>query len=113
MNTDKTAICGFKLTNGLDLIAKIGGEDDKTIHLEDAFFLQVQTQQNGDLNVEYVPLTVLGRPTGKSHMGFDVNLPVNSVLFQFELNPGIVDKYLSYVEPPSPLILPNKELITP
>jgi len=90
---------GFKLTNGLELIAKLTGEDDTTLHLEDAFFLQTIQQQDGTINVEYTPLTILGAPTGKSHMGFDVSLPRPSILFPFNLNPGIVERYLKVVSP--------------
>ena len=92
-------VVGLKLTNGLELIAKQTGEDDKTYHLEDAFFLQTVQQQDGSINVEYAPLTILGAPSGKSHVGFDVKLPLHSVLFAFELNPGIVERYLKYTSP--------------
>jgi hypothetical protein len=92
-------VMGFKLTNGLDLIAKLEESDENGFDLVDAFFLQTVRQQNGDINVEYSPITVLAKPSGKSHMGFDFTLPRNSVLFKYELNPGIVDSYMQYVSP--------------
>lgn len=89
-------VTGFKLTNGLDLIAKLEGEDEKGYHLVDAFFLQTAAQPDGSVNIEYAPVTVLAKPSGKSHMGFDFTLPSISVLFKFELNPGIVERYIQY-----------------
>lgn len=89
----------FKLTNGLDLIAKLGDESEKGFTLTDAFFLQTVQQKDGSINVEYAPITMLGKPTGKSHLGFDFTLPRLSVLFQFELNPGIVSQYMQYTSP--------------
>lgn len=94
-----TKVKGFKLTNGLDLIAKLEGETEKGFILEDAFFLQTVQQQDGSLNVEYTPITMLGKPAGKNHLGFDLTLPILSVLFQFDLNPGIVERYLQYTSP--------------
>lgn len=92
-------VFGFKLTNGLDLIAKLAGGDETGFHLEDAFFLQTVQQKDGSINVEYAPITVLAKPSGKNHMGFDFTLPRISVLFKFELNPGIVERYIQYVSP--------------
>lgn len=92
-------VMGFKLTNGLDLIAKLESDDDKGYKLVDAFFLQTVQQQDGSINVEYAPITVLAKPSGKNHMGFDFTLPRTSVLFSFELNPGIVERYIQYVSP--------------
>lgn len=92
-------VVGLKLTNGLELVAKVVGEDEKDFHLEDAFFLQTVQQQDGSINVEYAPLTILGEPTGKSHVGFDLKLPKHSVLFPFNLNVGIVERYLKYTSP--------------
>ena len=92
-------IIGVKLTNGLELIAKKVGETDVGLVLEDAFFLQTVQQQDGSINVEYVPVTQLGKPSGKKHPGFDFTLPGTSVLFQFDLNEGIVERYLQYTSP--------------
>ena len=97
--TTNLNIKGYKLTNNLDLIAKEIEVTDSVYKLEDAFFLRSQQQQDGTLNIEYIPLTVLGTPQGKTHMGFDVELPKLGVLFSFDLNPGIVERYLSYVSP--------------
>ena len=103
MNNDN--IQGLKLTNGLDLIGDVQGEtEDGRLVIKEAFFLQtVQSAPQGDINVEYLPLTLLGKPTGKNHQAFDVDLPKISILFQFELHPGIVDRYMQLV---SPIILP-------
>lgn len=92
-------VMGFKLTNGLDLIGKLESDDEKGFGLVDAFFLQTVQQQDGSINVEYAPITVLAKPSGKTHMGFDFTLPRISVLFKFELNPGIVERYIQYVSP--------------
>lgn len=97
MNLTNTT--GFKLTNGLDLIAKVVGEDEAGFQLEDAFFLQTVKQQDGSINIEYVPITLLGKPTGKTHMGFDLKLPRLSVLFTFELNENIVDRFAQLTSP--------------
>ncbi len=92
-------VIGFKLTNGLDLVAKLVSEDDKSFSLEDAYFLQPHQQQNGSFDVQFLPMTVLGKPQNKGHLGFDLTMPRVSVLFQYELNPGIVDMYLKSVSP--------------
>lgn len=90
---------GFKLTNGLEVVAKLGSEDEKTINMIDAFFLQTVQTKDGSINVDYAPLTILGKPSGKTHMGFDVPMPRHSILFTFDLNPGIVEQYNQYTSP--------------
>lgn len=96
MNFDVKA---YKLSNGLDIIGKETKVTDEGYVIEDAFFLHAQHQENGTINVEYTPMTILGKPTGKNHMGFDITLPKVSVIFSYELNPGIVERYLQYVSP--------------
>ncbi len=93
-------IKGFKLSNFADVIGKEVKVTDTHYHIEDAFFLRSSPQEDGSLIINYVPLTMLGSPEGnKNHMGFDVELPKNSVLFSFKLNEGIIQRYLSYVSP--------------
>lgn len=90
----------YKLTNGLEIIGKEASVTDTMYKIEDAFFLHANhSEEDGSINVEYVPMTILGKPTGKTHMGFDVNLPATSVIFSYELNPGIVQRYQQYVSP--------------
>lgn len=92
-------VLGFKLNNGLELIGKLAGETDKSYRIEDAFFLQTVKLQDGSFNIEYVPLTILGKPTGKTHLAFDIDLPLSSVLFPYEINPGIADRYAQLLSP--------------
>lgn len=90
----------YKLANGLDIIGKEVSSNSDGYEIEDAFFLQSSmSPEDGSINVEYTPMTVLGKPTGKNHMGFDISLPRISVIFSFELNPSIVERYLHYVSP--------------
>lgn len=92
-------IKGFKLSNGLEVVAKLDKEDEKTVYMLDAFFLQTVQNKEGGINVDYAPLTILGKPSGKTHMGFDVPMPRHSILFMFDLNPGIVEQYKQYTSP--------------
>lgn len=89
-------VFGFKLTNGMDLIGKTVAETPEGYTLEDSFFLQTVPKEDGTLDVQYVPVTILAKPSGKKHMGFNFTLPRISVLFKYELNPGIVDGYTKY-----------------
>lgn len=91
-----TEVFGFKLTNGMDLIGKLTADTADGYTLEDSFFLQTVPKQDGSLDIQYVPVTVLAKPSGKSHMGFNFTLPRISVLFKYELNPGIVEGYTKY-----------------
>ncbi|QDJ96532.1 hypothetical protein Xoosp13_346 [Xanthomonas phage Xoo-sp13] len=91
-----STIRGIKLTNGMEMIARLDAVNDQTYSLKDTFFLQTTSKQDGTFNVEYLPLTMLGMPTNKNHPGFDIELPRLSVLFLFDLNPGIVGQYEQY-----------------
>lgn len=89
-------VIGVKLTNGLEIVAKLDTETDTVLNLVDAFFLQTKQSSDGSFNVDYVPLTILGAPTNKNHPGFDVALPRTTVLFTYQLNPALIEQYLTY-----------------
>ena len=96
---NKSNVTGFKLTNGAELVAKVVSEDDTGLVLEDAYFLHPVQKPDGLFDVQFAPVTLLGKPQNKNHMGFDFKIPRISVLFSYELNPGIVDMYLKAVSP--------------
>lgn len=92
-------VTGFKLTNGAELVAKVVSESDTTLSLEDAYFLHPVQKQDGTFDVQFAPVTMLGKPSNKNHMGFDFEIPRISVLFKYDLNPGIVETYLKAISP--------------
>lgn len=92
-------VTGFKLTNGGELICKIAGGNDTHHFVEDAYFLHPIQKNDGTFDVQFMPVTMLGKPQNKGHLGFDFELPKVSVLFPYELNPGIIDTYLKAISP--------------
>lgn len=105
-------VVAYKLTNGVEIIGTVVSEDDKTINLADAFFLQAYQGEGGSIKLDYAPLTTLGRPANKTHHGFDVAMPRASVLFPFEPHPGITDQYLKIVDDVGLILPPEKGIIT-
>ena len=91
-----TNVRGFKLTSGSEVIGKLIEEKETGYVLEDAFFLQTVPKQDGTIDVQYVPLTILAKPTGKNHMGFDFELPRSLVVWNYEPVDGIVAQYSNY-----------------
>ncbi len=104
------SVKGYKLTNNLDLIAKEIDVTADSYKLGDAFFLRPVQHEDGTLNIEFIPLTLLGSQDGKMHMGFDVDMPRLSVLFSYDLNPSIVERYMGYVSPIDLSMAPSARL---
>lgn len=99
-------IKGFKMMNGVDLVAKLVGETDTHYLLEDAIYYELVQIAEGKMDVQFAPLTFGAKmPINQDHPAMKVDMPKISVLFPYEIRDEIAARLKQMV---SPIVLLTK-----
>ena len=93
-------IKGFKMINGVDLIAKLLGETATHFQLEDAMYYELVEIEEGKMDVRFAPLTFGAKiPVNQNHPAMKVDMPKASVMFQYEIRDEIASRLKQMISP--------------
>jgi len=99
-------IKGFKMINGVDLVAKLLGETDTHYQLEDAMYYELFEISEGKMDVRFAPLTFGAKlPPDQNHPAMKVDMPKISIMFSYTIRSEIADRLKQLV---SPIVLLTK-----
>lgn len=97
---------GFKMINGVDLIANILEETTTLYKLENAMYYELVKVDESKLDVQFAPLTYGAKlPVNQNHPAMQVELSKTSVLFSYEIRDEITERLRKIV---SPILLLDK-----
>ena len=99
-------VTGFKMMNGMEMIANLLGETTTHYQLENALYFELVELEPGKFDIQFAPLTFTAKvPTGTDHLAMNIDMPKSAVMFPYAIRDEIADRLHKIV---SPIILLNK-----